>query len=179
MRFKSFCYAGVLYGASVLAHNDAAQAPSSKMQLRYSAEDISVNRPVSIPKSVLDTLVRDPLVRSELETEHIPSERIPTFWFSASQIQLGSGSTPDLLVVSEGPLRGANVATFWIFLNTSNGYDLALQTMAHDFVIKTSRSKGYRVLESLSATADKVTTVIYRYNGQRYVQSQTALEGIR
>lgn len=137
-------------------------------QLHFSAEDNGVKKPVVIPNSVLDILTSDEDVRDELESEKIAAEGVPLWWFSASAIHLSSPERLDLVVMGEWPLSGANVTTFWVFRMTDRGYDLVLRAPAHDLIVNDTRWKGYRDIELISMTAKQMSTVVCRFNGQRY-----------
>ncbi len=148
-------------------------------QLHFSAEEAGVEKPTPIPAEVLAILVRDNTVRLALEDESLSSERIPPSWFSASGIHLHHHNQVDLIVLAEGPLRGANVTTFWVFCATDRGYVLALAASAHDLTLKNSRSHGYRDLEIASMTAVQISTVLFRFNGERYAEYAAKSQAIR
>ena len=95
-------------------------------QLRFSAEDAGVLKPVPIPEGVLVILRKDEQVQHLLEHEKIAPEKLPPSWFSASAIHLTRTRRVDLIVVGRPPIIGANNATFWVFRATSHGYRLVL-----------------------------------------------------
>ncbi len=141
------------------ASNDASQ-------VHFSAEDAGVKKPVTIPNSVLPLLAADELVRDELDSEHLTADKLPISWFSASAVHLGENGNEDLVVMAEGPLRGANVTSFWVFRKTPQSFSLVLKTGAHDLFIKNARWKHYSQLQTLSATAVRVSTTSFRFDGQ-------------
>jgi hypothetical protein len=165
------CTARVVQGKTKSAH--------SSEQTHFSAEDLNVERPVSIPDSVLAILKKDEGVRDILESEGIPSAKIPLSWFSASTIHLDGREEKDLVVMGVASLRGSNVTTFWVFRRgTGNDYKLVLTEVAHDLEVKNMRAKGYRDIELLSATAAQVSTVLYRFNGKEYTEYKAKNERI-
>jgi len=156
-----------------------SQHPKPSEQLHFSAEDPSVLHPVSIPDDVMAMLREDEMVRTNLEDEESPPEKLPSSWFSASAVHLSGGKSADLVVVANQPLAGANVTTFWVFRSTSSGHELVLTAPAHDLIIKSSRSKEYRDIELMSATAVNVTSIVLRFDGNRYFEYRAKTEPIR
>jgi hypothetical protein len=65
-------------------------------------------------------------------------------------------------------LIGANVASFWIFRKTAAGYSLVFDESVHDLEVLESRTNGYRDIRTTSATAVSVTTLLFRFNGEKY-----------
>ena len=158
------------------ASGKAAQASE---QRHFSAEEDGVKKPVPIPKAVLATLKRDEHICNVLEYENISAEKIPASWFSASAIHLNRPDQLDLVVMGVGPLRGANVITFWVFAATASGYELVLMAPAHDLTVKNTRWKGYREIELVSMTAVEMSTVLVRFDGERYKEYKARSEHIR
>jgi hypothetical protein len=78
-----------------------------------------------------------------------------------------------------GPLRGANVVTFWVFCATAHGYDLVLTAPAHDLIVKSARWKGHYNIALMSASARQVSTIVYRFDGKRYAEYKSELETIK
>ena len=95
-------------------------------------------------------------------------EELPSSWLLASIVHLAGPREDDLIVMAAGPLRGANVTTFWIFRPTEHGYQLAATAPAHDLVIQEGESKGLRSIGLLSATGNRVHTVELRFDGEKY-----------
>jgi hypothetical protein len=142
-------------------------------QTSFSAEDSSVRKPVPIPQSVLSALSQDTLVSNELEYESKHAEQAPPSWFSASATHLGASREVDLIVMSVGPVHGANVTMFWAFRPTASGHELIFTGGGHELRVLNSRSKGYRDIEALAVTMQKPSRVLYRFNGKQY----TPVEG--
>jgi hypothetical protein len=151
-------------------------------QTHFSAEDEGVRHPVPIPGDVMAILRADESVRNAgayLESEGMTSGEVTAKLLSASQINLGSSGQKDLIVVAEGPLRGANITTFWIFLHGDEGYRLAFKFFAHDLIVMESRFNGYRDLEMLEATAATVTDILFRFDGREYKLFSSKAEAIK
>jgi hypothetical protein len=148
-------------------------------QMEFSAEDNGVKRPAPIPELVLLILRKDEGVRIALENENIPAEKMPQSWFSASKIHLNGSEQVDLVVMGEGPLRGSNVITFWVFCGTSHGYELVLTAAAHNLLVTNKRWKAHREIELVSATSARISSVGFRFNGKRYAEYETRSEPIR
>jgi len=148
-------------------------------QTHFSAEDEAVKHPVTVPDEVLGILRRDRLVQNVLKGESIAPEKLLTTWFSASEITLGGPGEKDLIVEAEELLRGANIDTFWVFIDTDHGYELALTIPVHDLIVKSARTNGYRDLEALAATAVTVTTASFRFDGHEYKLFSSKTEDIK
>jgi hypothetical protein len=137
-------------------------------QTQFSAEEAGVHNPVPLPDDVLAILKEDEGVRNMLESDNIPADKIPLSWFSASVVHLRAPEEKDLVVEAQDELRGANTNRFWIFRPTARGYELILDTMGHDLVVKKKRSKGYRDIELLAVIALKPVSVLYHFDGKQY-----------
>jgi hypothetical protein len=155
------------------------RGPRASEQVDFSAEDTSVKKPVPMPKAVWDILKADGPVPDTLEREHISPHTIPASWFLVSAIHLSSAQKPDYIVMGEGPLRGANVIPFWVFCATDSGYALVLTAPAFGLTVKSTRWKGHRNIELDSATAVQISTVLLRFDGERYVEYQSKSEPIK
>ena len=151
----------------------------SSAQFHFSAEDAGVGKPVSIPEDVLAALRMDETIRSAMANENISSEKIPPSWLSASAIHLSTPEKSDLVVMAEGPLKGSNVTTFWVFCATAHGYRLALTAPAHDLLVMSVSWKGYRNIELKSITAAQISTVLLRFDGELYKEAQVESEPIQ
>lgn len=125
-----------------------------------------------MPTDVMATLRRDDYVSRILESEGILPDNLPEAWFSASAIHLTSATTPDLIIMATGRLAGSNVRTFWLFRSTANAFDLVLTAPAHDVYVKTTRSKGYRDIEMLAASATHFYSVYFKFDGNHYVATK-------
>jgi hypothetical protein len=158
---------------------ESKQHPVSGEQTEFSAEDEGVKRPTTIPQDVMAILSRDEIVQKELENENLQPDKLPTSWFSASLIHLSTARPPDLIVVGQPPINGANVAWFWIFRLTSQGHKLVLFGGGHDLRVTSRYSKGFREIELLSVTLGQFNTLLYRFDGQEYRRYKATSEKIQ
>ena len=175
-RLKVALFTFVVMCAAPSAESKGSHPPE---QSAFSAEDDAVKNPVPVPRGVLDILRTDEMVRNRLEDENIPGEKIPLSWFSASTIHLSNSREADLVVMARGPLAGGNVVTFWVFRATARGHVLVLTAPAHNLIVRKGSWKGYRDIELASMTAVEVSTVLCRFDGERYVGYKTKSELIR
>jgi hypothetical protein len=157
----------------------SAEDPGVQEQTEFSAEDPGVKHPVPLPSEVLAILQRDDLVKNELKFDEKAPPQLPAGRFSASEITLGSSGEKDLIIAAEGPLVGANVNTFWVFVQSEHHYTLALTIPAHDLIVEGARTNGYRNLEAMAATAESVTTVSFRFDGHQYKEYSAKMEDIK
>src|SRR5262249_16232636 len=90
----------------------ACTPKSSPEQQSFSAEDETVKHAAPVPPQVLAILARDSDVQQAREALNLSV--VPMGWFPASEIHLHGREERDLVVMGIGPIRGANVTTFWI-----------------------------------------------------------------
>ena len=174
----------LIFGACLIATTTAwagAQGnhQASPEQTHFSAEDVTLKKPVPVPNDVLALLKAEKLVRDALENKNVPDGNVPVSWFSASAVHLSSRPVADLVVRAEPPLAGANIDYFWIFRKTGAGHELVLGAPAHDLEIRTHRSNGYREIEMSAETASTFHSVLFRFNGKRYVVHREKTEPIK
>lgn len=157
----------------------SAQSARLAIQENFSAEDEGVKRPVVLPSEVLELLSADDSVREQMKEGEPKLTELPQTWFSASEIQLGTTKTNDLIVQATGPLVGANVVEFWVFIPTRAGWKLALMVPVHDLRVMRTRYRGYRKIEVSGATCCTIATARYRFDGSRYQQYFSKTEQIK
>lgn len=159
--------------------NPATAYAQPSEQHHFSAEETGVRKPVPIPEAVMAILRESEGVRGALEDKNMSATEIPPSWFSASAIHLNRPEQVDLVVMGVGPLRGANVTTFWVFSAAARGYELVLMAPAHDLIVTKTRWKGHRDIELISMTAVDISTVVVRFDGERYKEYKARTEHIR
>jgi hypothetical protein len=155
----------------VLGQTRAPKAPpraSSAEQRRFSVEDESVKRPARLPAAVARMLAKDPAVQEALKNLDRSADQLPSSWFLVSEVHLSSAEEKDLVVIGQGPVLGGNVTSFWIFRPKQGDFELILKCVGHNVAIKDTRSEGYRDVEMTAATADRVSRVLYKFNGSQY-----------
>jgi hypothetical protein len=157
----------------------AGKEPHPSEQLVFSAEESEVKKPVALPHDVLAILQQDEMVRNALEDEGLPPKKLPPSWFSGSEIHLSNSRNADIVVVANPPLAGGNMTTFWVFCATAQGYKLVLRAPAHTLRIENMRRRGHRDIDLISATAVEVSTVLCRFDGEKYAGYKTSSERIR
>jgi hypothetical protein len=177
LKFTRLVLALSLFASMALCAHAQGSHHDSREQTEFSAEDEGVKKPVPVPDTVMALLVNE--VRGAMETADPPVTTPPASWFSASEVSLGPGKLKDLIVVGEPPLSGANTQAFWVFRNTGNGYELVLTAPAHDLEVKNHRSQGYRDIEMSAVTAGEFHSVLFRFDGKRYMNHREKLEPIR
>jgi hypothetical protein len=165
--------------SSAIAQTAMGKNPAnvtSGEQSSFNAEEVRVKRPVRVPASVIRIVSQDPAVQELLKDE--PGHELPQAWLSASEVHLGGSREKDLVVMGTGMLRGANVTPYWVFGPVEGGFRLLLATGGHDLKIKNTRSRGYRDLNVLAATAVDFSEVFYQYDGAAYKKANRKVERI-
>lgn len=145
------------------------QTNHSSPQLHFSAEDEGTKSSAVIPPAVWETLIHDPDVRTVMKSAKHPLHGTPRSWFGALQVSLHGSEDHDLVVQGEDQLQGANVTTFWLFLQTPKGPRLVLKIPAHDLVIKSVELHGYNTIDAFSTTAINTSKTSFCFDGQRYM----------
>ena len=146
--------------------------PAQREQTRFGAEE-PVRRRANIPADVLRGLGQDEKVQSCLVGAQNAPVEIQASWFAASAIHLNADRLPDLIVKAENScLFGANIAPFWVFRNTGRGYALALRVNTLALDVLPARTRGYRNIRASAATASRVITRHFRFDGQSYRESR-------
>jgi len=165
-------YMSVLFAATLFVITTQPAPGQSELRQKeethFSAEDENVNHPVAIPAEVMALLAKDQRVRDVLDDQNIAPANLPTSWFSAAQVRLGSKGENDFIVASKGPLLGANIDPFWVFIRDGHNYKLALSISTHDLIVKRTRAHRYRDLELDAMTASTITTAQFRFDGNAY-----------
>lgn len=158
-----------LLGVFSLLAGAGAQTPVRKGELwqtHFSVENAAVRKPVPIPDEVFAILKNADAAKRFEDDGKTPAEPQRS-WFSAAVVHLQDATKNDLVVVAEAPIVGANVSTFWVFLDTPEGMKLALTAPVHDLFIRPPRWKGVRTIELDSMTCCVISTTLLRYeNGQ-------------
>jgi len=137
-------------------------------QVRFSAGDESVTRPIRVPDEIVEILKNDGAVRQVLESEHLSAGRLPMSWFAASEVHLGGPKEKDIVVVGIGKLKRANLTTFWVFRPMHLGYEVLLSASEHDLTVTDEPWKGYRIIKTSAVTATSIRGASYRFEGGQY-----------
>jgi hypothetical protein len=164
----------LLFALSILAVGHAlAQGPrkgEATEQHVFSAEDATVEHSIPIPDAAFAILVRDERL-ANLFDERVPitSGIVSRAWFSAATVHLGGKGEKDIIIMGIGPVRGANVTSFWIFRPRGTGFELIVAgAVAHTLEIMQTRTNGYCDIDTFSATAVDLTTNHLRFRDGAY-----------
>jgi hypothetical protein len=171
----------LVFWAPICLQVSCAQIPRhpSQEQLRFSAEDESVRRPVVVPEGALAIVKKDPYVIEFLDGRDTSAAEPREPWLVASEVHLAGPDERDIVVVATGRLRGANVTTFWVLRPTGHGFELLLTAPAHDLIVRNSRSQGYRDIQILATPGIRVSAVSFRFDGNQYKVYGRSSENIR
>jgi hypothetical protein len=151
----------------------------SIVQTQFSAEDEGVKSPVTIPPEVMAILGEDDMVKEQMKNEKSRPAELPQSWFSASKIRLAPTTADGLIVQATGPLVGGNVVVFWVFIQSQNGWRLALMIPAHNLIVTQTRFNRYRNLEADAMTCCTITTARFRFDGREYRRYFSKTEDIK
>jgi hypothetical protein len=162
--------ASLLWALAICSSVEGMSQPANRPQeqMKFSAEDQSVQQPAKIPADVWAVLQKDSSVLHVLSSQNLGADQLPAAWFAVSEVHLNGARASDLIVVGKGLLQGANVTTFWVFTRGPAGMKLVLSVPAHDLAIRTSRTNGYRDIQVMMATAGRVSAATFRFDGQKY-----------
>jgi hypothetical protein len=174
----------VLFLLVVLLFSALVEAQTSgrkpdKEQTLFGAEDESRERPVKLSDGVLELLRKDEQVLRYLAATQKSANELTTESFLASEVHLDGPTEADLIVMGDGRLRGANVATFWIFRKLPEGYRLVLKITTFGLTVERSRWKGLRNISIASPKAGYSVEDFFRFNGEKYEHFRTKSELIK
>ena len=170
--------AGARSSPSVSTPPQRLNQAATQEQTIFGVEE-EIERPVSIPGDVLQILRQNQRNQRHLAQGRSPRD-IPASWFIASQIQLNDDDSQDLIVMAANPrLFGANIAPFWIFRNTPSGHQLVLSITTLGLEVLRSKTIGYRDIRATAATAKKVITTDYVFDGTSYRERRSSQRAIR
>jgi hypothetical protein len=146
-------------------------------QIHFSVED-KLERPIVLPEVVVDLLMNDEIVvRSESCVKKTAAlGQTPSSLFLASKVHLDGTDQSDFVILGTGCLLGANIAPFWIVRRTSDGFRIILSWVSHDLDILSTRTNGYHDVRLSSLTAKTVSTVVCKFDGQKYEPTKRDLK---
>ena len=150
----------------------APQKPGE--QSDFAMEDESLEHAIDIPASVLALLRSDPFVLSCLEPGQSPNDIIAN-WFIGSAIHLNNSRNVGLVVqprkqptAIQPCLLHAHSIPFWVFIETQDGYALALKDTVQTLRILHTKSNGYCDIETSISTLSGQTKWFYKFDGRKY-----------
>lgn len=171
---------GVLFVIGLLAttaKSNQAKKNLPQEQTKFGLEE-TVTRPVSIPQAVLSVLGDDAEVRaSRCVVNDQTADKISAAWFEASQIHLDGPKEVDLIVkAKDGCLFGANIGPFWFFRKTQQGYELLLTVSALGVRLLPPTTNGHKNISAGAVAGGKFVSVLYQFDGHRYVEARSKVE---
>jgi hypothetical protein len=157
-------FLSIVFFYPATAHSQT-QRKSAPEQTDFGA-DSDLQRPIPVPEAALKAL------RKALQAtpDELPAEQL-----QASKIHLGGSTEADLVVPV---LAGGHAAFFYILRPTSDGYQLIFDSGGDSMTVLRTRLHGYRDLqvEGVTMAGKNVTTVVYRFNGHKYVEAREKTE---
>ena len=152
----------------------STQRPATE-QTGFGAE-VKVRRPVPIPGSLVSILNGDPSVQAVVRTS---GEPFSAKWFVASEVSLNEDGLADLIVgAHDARLLGANMAPFWVFINSSAGYKSALKVDTLVLDILEGTTNGVRDIRTEEVSAGKRFITVYGYAGEKYAEKSSSTKDI-
>jgi hypothetical protein len=171
----AFLLTTILPGVAKAQDTRAAAQPYEQSVFGLEAK---VDRQAKMPLDILQILRKEDQVLRCLNGNQSP-DQIPATWFLASKIHLDSSEENGLLVQPKNPcLFGANIGPFWVFKKTPAGHSLVLKTDALGLEVLSSRTSGSRDIRGTQATAIKLITVVFRFDGNQYQPSKSEVAPI-
>jgi hypothetical protein len=176
---KTFILTSILALTFVSAAQGGTKSgpPQTVFQIEEYDEEES-KAPVKLPNDVLEILRRDERTRACLSTalwwEGQSAASITAEWFKALEADLNADALTDLVVKPDKLcLSGANIAPFWVFLNTPQGYKLVLNVDALGIEVLKTKSHGAFDIRATKASAVQVFSGVFRFNGETYETKKT------
>jgi hypothetical protein len=185
---------------AVLECSLIAQKPSKDQQQEQttfgsdaaSAEEFT-RKPVEVPAGALqvlrDTLTMDRGTLYCIKKGGLEPDQVSASWFVGSEIHLDGPEEVDLIVrpnvfklgTRELPeaascLLGAHVIPFWVLRNIGGRYSLLLETWVVTLGVLSSRTNGYRDIQTISSTAVTRTTLLYKMDVAQYQLAEKKTE---
>jgi hypothetical protein len=183
MNRKSLVMAFLLLLALTLsAQSQITRQSSQQEQSSFGTEELPgetlVKRPVPVPDTVLQILKTDDGVKSCLEYNPLVPGQLLGSWFIASEIHLDGPNERDLVILPT-PHPGdtymcfhsvSGIGQFWVFRKIGERYQLVLKASGTGLLILKTRNNGYRSIQtgSVGQAGRYVTTITFRFDGQRY-----------
>jgi hypothetical protein len=162
-----------------------AQVRRGDEQSTFAVEEIPgearVTHPIAVPDGVLAILRTDGAVKSCLKDNPLGRGQSLSSWFVASQIHLYGVNEADVIVLPS--LHGeesmcfqspTGVGLFWVFRHDGQQYKLVLQTWGNGLQILTSKTDGYRNIQTgtVGEAGRVITNVRFRFDGTQYAKDR-------
>jgi hypothetical protein len=150
-----------------LAPKQAALA--DRYPITFSMEDEYSNETSLIPEGIWKALTQDSSVREVMSNELPRATEPPRSWFRCHRITLGNRSQTDFIIQGSDRLAGANVTSFWVFIQSPQDYELVLDLPAHDLIVARESHQGYRNIKAAAMTAVRLSMTTFCFRGHTYV----------
>lgn len=162
-----FCASLFTFAISFPANLCAQSHTNSTEQVSFQ-EDQDFERPVPLPKPILDILTKGDRVADCLKYDDSAKMPDPS-WFDAAVVTLGKdGSTGYVVKGKKLCLGAADGSWYWVFRRTGPGYEMAISDAGNELALLSSYTGGYRDISVYRATAAEQVTTTYKFNGTAY-----------
>lgn len=138
-------------------------------QYHFSMEDDA--RSLTLPSPIADLLAQDPDIVKLKTREHTPGGSLPNSWISVAEIKLSKG-VEGYAITGQWPIAGANVTTFWVFIENQTGPKEVLKTAGHDLLIGRPCIRSFKTIQASYEIAGHFHKTNYVYDGRVYIQSK-------
>jgi len=145
-------------------------APTEHEQTFY-GEGTDLQHPVPVSPEVLKVLLRTPAAKQGLEFASV-KQGDPAKMFRAAEIHLTNSTEPDLIVLGQDWMTGADNDWFWLIRSPNKNPHVVLFVGGNSVELKHSVTNGYHDIISHFYTASEANESIYRFNGKRYVRKK-------
>jgi hypothetical protein len=158
-----------------------AQRRVTPMQQTSFGSETSIRHPVKIPPTVLRQLAemnREQL-NSCMETDGSEEADLPKY-FTASSLDINGDGKSDLLVQAgeKQCFHGAHNTSFWLFINTGEGYDNIFQTQTDWLDVMKSETNGHHDLRTAGHSAIEIWSTLWKYDGKQYAAAECTRESM-
>ena len=162
--FSALLFAFAISSAPELWAQSRASSPE---QVSFQ-EDQDFQRPVALPKPILDVLAKSDRVADCLKYDK--SAKIPDpSWFDAAVVTLAKdGSTGYVVKGKRLCLGAADASWYWVFRRVGPGYEMAISDAGNELSLLNSYTGGYRDIAVYRATAAEQAATTYKFNGVAY-----------
>lgn len=153
------------------AHNNKTR------QTRFGLERVFA-RKTPVPNEIWRLIV-DNEENDNLKLQ-ISEQNDPDYWVSGSEIDINGDNKEDFVVMAhQPPLAGANVTTFWVFLNENGKFRCVLKTSELELDFSKNRNRGFRSITGISFTAKKGIEVRFVYDGNSFQKVSQKITNLR
>lgn len=120
----------------------------------------------SLPKAVIDSVMNS--TESKGAQGGTGNELNPEKILRAARIRLSRDDAAEFVIVGSPPLSGADGSWFWIVRWNRAKASVLLWVAGNCLDLKSSKTRGYRDIEVLWASAGSERTITYHYDGETY-----------